>query len=155
VTRIDGGMADNVVPASCDLVIDRRVLPGETHEEVEAEAREIIQRARRDFAVRLEIVSFSSTAGGRETPISDPVVNAAVETCGRHGVRRSGPLGFMGGCDLVHFAAVGSRGMVLGPGALDVTHKPDEFVPVNELVTASRIYRDLMLRLFRSGTLGS
>jgi acetylornithine deacetylase/succinyl-diaminopimelate desuccinylase len=155
VTRIDGGVADNVVPASCDLVIDRRVLPGETREQVEAEVREIIRRARRDFAVRSKIVSFSSTAGGCETPISDPVVNAAVETCGRHGVRRSGPLGFMGGCDLVHFAAVGSRGVVLGPGALDVAHKPDEFVPVNELVTASRIYRDLMLRLFHTGTLAS
>jgi acetylornithine deacetylase/succinyl-diaminopimelate desuccinylase len=155
VTRIDGGMADNVVPASCDLVIDRRVLPGETREQVEAEVREIMQRAMRDFAVRAEIVSFSSTAGGCESPISDPVVNAAVETCGRHGVRRCGPLGFMGGCDLVHFVAVGSRGVVLGPGALDVAHKPDEFVPVNELVTASRIYRDLMLRLFRRGTRGT
>jgi acetylornithine deacetylase/succinyl-diaminopimelate desuccinylase-like protein len=39
VTRIEGGIADNVVPASCDLVIDRRTLPGETREEAEAEVR--------------------------------------------------------------------------------------------------------------------
>jgi acetylornithine deacetylase/succinyl-diaminopimelate desuccinylase-like protein len=60
----------------------------------------------------------------------------------------------MGGCDLVHFAAVGTRGIVLGPGALDVAHQPDEFVPVDELVTAAGIYRDLMLLLLQEGTLG-
>jgi acetylornithine deacetylase/succinyl-diaminopimelate desuccinylase-like protein len=103
--------------------------------------------------VRAEIVSFSSTAGGCETPISDPVVTSAVEACTRHGVRPTGPLGYMGGCDLVHFAAVGSRGVVLGPGALEVAHQPDEFVPVGELATAAAIYRDLMLQLFQSGAL--
>jgi acetylornithine deacetylase/succinyl-diaminopimelate desuccinylase len=66
-------------------------------------------------------------------------------------VRRNGPLGFMGGCDLVHFAAAGSRGVVLGPGALDVAHQPDEFVPLDELGAAAAIYRDLMLKLFRTG----
>jgi acetylornithine deacetylase/succinyl-diaminopimelate desuccinylase len=59
----------------------------------------------------------------------------------------------MGGCDLVHFASRGSRGIVLGPGALGVAHQPDEFVPVDELVTAAAIYRDLMLRLFHTGEL--
>ncbi len=98
-------------------------------------------------------MGFSSTAGGCETPICDPVVTAAVESCARLGVRRNGPLGFMAGCDLVHFAAAGSRGVILGPGALDVAHQPDEFVPVDELGTAAGIYRDLMLRLFRAGTL--
>ena len=112
-----------------------------------------MERAWRELGVRAEIVGFSSTAGACETPTSDPVVTAAVETCARHGVRPSGPLGFMGGCDLVHFAAAGSRGIVLGPGALDVAHQPDEFVPVDELVTAAAIYRDLMLQLFRKGVL--
>jgi acetylornithine deacetylase/succinyl-diaminopimelate desuccinylase-like protein len=30
VTRIAGGIADNVVPQDCELVLDRRLLPGET-----------------------------------------------------------------------------------------------------------------------------
>src|SRR5262249_40352649 len=32
VTRIHGGHADNVVPESCDLLLDRRMLPGETEQ---------------------------------------------------------------------------------------------------------------------------
>ena len=153
VTRIEGGIADNVVPASCDLVIDRRTLPGETREEAEAEVRALMERARHEFGIRAEILSFSCTAGGCETPTSDPAVTAAVEIGAGHGVREPGPLGFMGGCDLVHFASRGSRGIVLGPGALGVAHQPDEFVPVDELVTAAAIYRDLMLRLFHTGEL--
>jgi succinyl-diaminopimelate desuccinylase len=30
VTRIAGGIADNVVPDNCEIVLDRRLLPGET-----------------------------------------------------------------------------------------------------------------------------
>ena len=100
-------------------------------------------------------MSFSSTAGACETPVTDPIVTSAVEVCELHRVPRSGPLGFMGGCDLVHFAAAGSRGIVLGLGSLDIAHQPNEFVPVSELVTAAVIYRDLMVRLFHARTLTS
>ena len=30
VTRIAGGIADNVIPENCEMVLDRRLLPGET-----------------------------------------------------------------------------------------------------------------------------
>jgi succinyl-diaminopimelate desuccinylase len=36
---------------------------------------------------------------------------------------------------------------VLGPGTLAVAHKPDEFVPINEFVDASLIYRDIALQM--------
>src|SRR5207237_10405672 len=113
VTRIEGGVADDVVPASCELVIDRRTLPGEERDQVEHEVRSIMERASREFGVVADIMSFSSTAGACETPVTDPIVTSAVEVCELHRVPRSGPLGFMGGCDLVHFAAAGSRGIVL------------------------------------------
>ena len=60
-----------------------------------------------------------------------------------HGVAPPGPFGFQGGCDLVHFRALGAQGAVIGPGSLSVAHKADEFVPVDEFVTSSLIYRDV------------
>jgi acetylornithine deacetylase/succinyl-diaminopimelate desuccinylase len=52
----------------------------------------------------------------------------------------------------VHFRSIGAQGIVLGPGALDVAHKPDEFVREDELVASSLIYRDTVLELLqRSG----
>jgi acetylornithine deacetylase/succinyl-diaminopimelate desuccinylase len=43
----------------------------------------------------------------------------------------------------VHFRTVGAQGTVIGPGSLALAHKPNEFVPVDEFVTASLIYRDV------------
>ena len=57
--------------------------------------------------------------------------------------------GLQGACDLVHFRSVGAQGIVLGPGALEVAHKPDEFVPEDELIASSLIYRDTVLDLLR------
>ena len=38
VTRINGGHADNVLPGACDILLDRRMVPGEDEE---ASRREI------------------------------------------------------------------------------------------------------------------
>ncbi|MGI4856413.1 MAG: hypothetical protein ACRYHA_05720, partial [Janthinobacterium lividum] len=57
--------------------------------------------------------------------------------------------GFQGGCDLVHFRSVGATGVVIGPGTLAVAHKPDEFVPIDEFLASSLIYRDVALDMLR------
>ena len=74
VTRIAGGVADNVVPDACELTVDRRMLPGESAETVLPEVEAILERAREEAGVRTEILGFSSTAGPSETPADDPIV---------------------------------------------------------------------------------
>jgi acetylornithine deacetylase/succinyl-diaminopimelate desuccinylase len=69
--------------------------------------------------------------------------------CRSYGVVDPGPFGFQGGCDLVHFRQIGVQGTVIGPGDLSVAHKPDEFVPTEEFVTASLIYRDVAISMLR------
>jgi succinyl-diaminopimelate desuccinylase len=39
------------------------------------------------------------------------------------------------------------RGACDAKGSLDVAHKPDEFVPLDELVAASLIYRDIVVAI--------
>jgi acetylornithine deacetylase/succinyl-diaminopimelate desuccinylase-like protein len=51
----------------------------------------------------------------------------------------------------VHFAGIGAQGTVIGPGDLAVAHKPDEFVPTDEFITASLIYRDVAKAMMRKG----
>lgn len=144
VTRILGGHADNVVPEACDLLLDRRMVPGEDAGTVAAELADLFERARRDHGVRAEIVDYRATTGGAtETPADAPIVAAALAACRRAGVTDPGPFGFQGGCDLVHFRALGASGVVIGPGDLAVAHKPDEFVPIDDLAVAARIYRDV------------
>jgi acetylornithine deacetylase/succinyl-diaminopimelate desuccinylase family protein len=151
VTRINGGHADNVLPGACDLLLDRRMVPGEDEAAVKREIDELLVIARERFGLRAEIVDYKATTGGAtETALDSPIVQASLVASRAHGVTKPGPFGFQGACDLVHFTGVGAQGTVIGPGDLAVAHKPDEFVPVDEFITASLIYRDVAKAMLRS-----
>jgi acetylornithine deacetylase/succinyl-diaminopimelate desuccinylase family protein len=150
ITRAAAGVADNVVPDRCDLLLDRRIIPGEDEEEVKREIIDLVGAAAGRFGVCAEVTGYKPTTGGSaETPPDHPIVAVSVEASRRNGATGR-TLGFEGACDLVHFHAVGARGTVIGPGLLAQAHKPDEFVPVDEFIAASRIYRDVAMQMLRA-----
>ncbi|MFK8253251.1 M20 family metallopeptidase [Ancylobacter terrae] len=148
VTRIQGGHADNVLPGACDLLLDRRLVPGEDEDAVKADIAALLDLAHRRFGLRADILEWKPTTGGAtETAADRPVVLASLAACRAHGIAAPGPFGFQGACDLVHFRSTGAEGVVIGPGSLSVAHKADEFVPVDEFVTSALIYRDIALTM--------
>ncbi|MBN9047097.1 MAG: M20 family metallopeptidase [Rhizobiales bacterium] len=148
VTRIRGGHADNVIPAECELLLDRRLIPGETDASAEAEIRALLADAERKHGIRAEIVGYHATTGGAtDTPETAPVVQAAIAACRAAGVAEPGPFGFQGACDLVHFIEAGAEGVVIGAGDIRVAHRPDEFVPADEFVASATIYADVARRI--------
>ena len=46
VNRIHGGVANNNVPDTCEIYVDRRYTPGETEEQVDKEYADVIKRAK-------------------------------------------------------------------------------------------------------------
>jgi acetylornithine deacetylase/succinyl-diaminopimelate desuccinylase len=152
ITRAKAGTADNVLPDSCDLLLDRRMVPGEDEAAVVSELQELLKRAATEAEVRAEIVHFKPTTGGAtETAANHPIAVATLAASKRHGAKITEPRGFQGGCDLVHFRKTGAQGTVIGPGSLALAHKPDEYVPIDEFVAASLIYRDIALDMLRRG----
>jgi succinyl-diaminopimelate desuccinylase len=147
VTRIAGGIGDNVIPESCEMVLDRRLLPGESLNAAMEELHAMLDRAKRDHGVDAEIASIRTKAGATETSVDEPLVREAVAISRAHGVTFPQPGGLTGGCDLVHFHDVGAVGIVLGPGSLDVAHQPDEYVPKDDLARAALIYRDVAVAM--------
>jgi succinyl-diaminopimelate desuccinylase len=149
VTRIAGGIADNVVPDACELVLDRRLLPGETLDAALDELHALLTRANREYGVRAEVAAVRTAAGATETAVGDPLVREAVAISRGYGVTFPQPGGLTGGCDLVHYRDAGAVGIVLGPGSLDIAHQPDEYVPTDDLVRAALIYRDVAVAMMR------
>jgi acetylornithine deacetylase/succinyl-diaminopimelate desuccinylase len=150
VTRIHGGHADNVLPGGCDLLLDRRMVPGEDEAAVKQEIDDLLRLAHQRFGLRADIIAYRATTGGAtETAANQSIVQASLAACRAHGVRDPGPFGFQGGCDLVHFRGIGAQGTVIGPGSLSVAHKPDEFVPVDEFIACSLIYQDVARSMLR------
>ncbi len=55
VNRVHGGVANNNVPDTCEIYVDRRYTPGETEEQVDQEYEEVIRRAKQiDPALEVE-----------------------------------------------------------------------------------------------------
>ncbi|MES0885249.1 M20 family metallopeptidase [Roseibium sp. SCP14] len=151
ITRGNGGHADNVVPDLFEVMLDRRMIPGEDENAVKEEISALVARAAAISGAHMEIVDYKPTTGGAtETALDHPVVEAAQRACCHHHGHQTAITGFQGGCDLVHFRQVGAQGIVLGPGDLAVAHKPDEYVPEAELVLAAKIYRDIAFDLLKS-----
>ena len=110
----------------------------------------MLSRAKSEHDIAAEIVRYLPTTGGAtETDPRHRVVQAAIAAARANGVTNLKPYGLQGACDLVHLRSTGAQGVILGPGRLDVAHKPDEFVPEDELLQACRIHRDLALSLLR------
>jgi acetylornithine deacetylase/succinyl-diaminopimelate desuccinylase family protein len=152
VTRAQAGTGDTVVPESCDLMVDRRLVPGDDRDVAIKELEDILAVAAERFGVRAEIIEFRPTTGpATETPLDHPIVKVTESIASAFNANAK-PVGFPAGCDLVHFRSLGAAGVVLGPGDLGVAHKPDEFVPIKEFIDASMIYRDTVLKmLFSAG----
>ena len=151
VTRLAGGIADNVVPDRCELLLDRRMVPGEDEDAVKREIETLLDTAEREFGVRSEIIEYVPTTGGAtETALEETIVQESLAASSRHEGGDAKPSGFQGGCDLVHFRSIGATGTVIGPGSIDVAHKPDEFVPRDEFIRSALIYRDVARRMLRS-----
>lgn len=150
VTRAEAGVGDNVIPDRCDLLLDRRTVPGEDEVAVRAELSALLDLAKEQANLRAEILEFKPTTGGAtETAADHPIVIASLAASRRHGAKIVEPQGFQGACDLVHFRSIGAQGTVIGPGSLSMAHKPDEFVPINEFVASSLIYRDIALDMLK------
>lgn len=140
---IRGGDKINMVPAWCEIEVDRRTLPGETAEQVTAELRTIIERLRAtdpDFHAEVHQTAFEVPC---EVEPDAPVVSAATGALDALGLDTY-LIGMSGATDariLVHEA--GTPAIVLGPGDLSLAHSTAERVPVAELVTAARAYARL------------
>lgn len=153
VTRISGGKADNVVPDACELLLDRRLVPGESEDAAKQDIQTLLDAVAASDGVRARIMGYKPTTGGAtQTAAEAPISLASLEAVRAVGIQDAGPFGFQGACDLVHFCDTGASGVVIGPGNLAHAHKPDEYVTVEELVDAARIYIGVVRRLMQPRT---
>lgn len=117
VTRIEGGVADNVVPAHAEARLNFRYAPGRSRAEAEARLREL--------AGDVEILSHSAAA-------QVPALNQLLESLRAAGGFALAPK--QAWTPVAQFAERGLDAVNLGPGATAYAHRVDEQVEVAELV---------------------
>ena len=137
---MQGGAAPNIVPEQATLVMDRRLLPGETTDGVRAE----IERALRDHDVEDVTITSCTLEKG---PLATPDDHVAVVSCQRAlaSADLSGdPATVAFGTDAGVFAQFGLPGVVLGPGSIRLAHTAREYVPTDEVETMVAVFEHLL-----------
>lgn len=148
VTMIKGGINHNIIPSECTMVVDRRLIPGETIEGVEEDYRRMIDEAQaKGVSFKVDFPEdITSLAGPLETPIDDLVVKI-LQSVTREVTGESKITGFPATTEAYFLDKAGVSTVVFGPGNINQAHRPNEYVEVKELVQAAKIYALTAIRL--------
>jgi acetylornithine deacetylase len=136
VGKVSGGAAVNIVPETCLIEVDRRLLPGETGPSALAEVDAIIaeiQTAHPQLRIERE-VPFGYVSGIDTSP-SDPLVKA-LDAASASVRGESRIVGVAYGTNASKFVEVGVPCVVFGPGYIQQAHTADEFVDLDQVAAA-------------------
>jgi succinyl-diaminopimelate desuccinylase len=154
VGTIEGGTKTNMVPDRCEITIDFRTLPGQSHEELVARLRGLLDELRaadETYRASLEVVTDRPAVS---TPTDDPFVETAQEV-GRalwgRGMAPAGASYFTDGSVLGPASGGDVPIIILGPGEEEQAHQTDEWVGMEALAQAARFYAALAARWLGQG----
>lgn len=138
VGLVSGGTQANIVPDRCNILVDRRTLPGETETSV---CRELCALVRRNhLAINLE--------DGKLEPCRPLETNHKLPLVARfmRCVGQARPAAVHYFCDAAVLAGGGIPSVVFGPGDIAQAHTADEWIALAELEHA----KDLLLRYLKT-----
>lgn len=145
VTMIKAGTKENVIPESCWLAIDRRIIPGETAQQVDAEIEEIVNRLSNedpDFKCDWKRVMLYESA---EIPVDHEIAEVVRKNTKEITGVYPEPAGTTGSTDQRNFINdAGIPAISWGPG-YGKSHEWDEYVEISQVVNCAKI---LVLTIF-------
>ena len=135
------GLPAHCVPDSCRIVIDRRFLVEETLEDVRGEVERLLdelkaERPKFDYEIR-ELNSVLPSMTDRNSPIAASVAKQIEKVMGKPAEFVASP----GTYDQKHIDRIGKlkNCVAYGPGILELAHKPDEYVGVNDMIDSAHV----------------
>lgn len=131
VGSIRGGTQPNIVPARCEISVDRRTIPGET----EASVRRELKALMTGHGLEARILNTKNAiCPPLETDPATPLVREFLTAA-----RQSKPLGVDFFCDAAILAGGGIPSVVFGPGDIAQAHTADEWISLRSLEGATRL----------------
>lgn len=125
VGSIRGGTQSNIVPDSCEILVDRRTIPGETEPAVEREIRSFLRQH------GLEVTFDQGRLAPCEPLETDPKLSFVSEFLASINQRK--PVGVNYFCDASILSRGGIPSIVFGPGDIAQAHTADEWIALDSL----------------------
>ncbi len=142
---ITGGSISSAVPDFCQIEVDRRILPGETHEQIVDEYKARIDPLIVDDpGFRYEIVG-----GSLETPALDVAVDSPVVTALAQAAQAitGAPAEVKALAAATDAPNMGFPSVLCGPGSIAQAHTTNEYVAIDQLTKVTRIYLHTILSM--------
>ncbi len=133
------GLPAHCVPDSCRITIDRRFLIEEPLDAVRAEVRNLLEGLREtrvDFDyVLTELNAVLPSMTDRDAPVVKTVADAIQDIIGKPPEYVASP----GSYDQKHIDRIGKlkNCIAYGPGLLELAHKPDEYIGIDDMVDSA------------------
>ncbi len=148
IGRIQGGVAANIVPESCRIEIDRRVLPGESPESARAQATDALRLALdTDQFSQLTIEPPWVQMPALRSTVPTQVLSALADVIESITHQRPGTGGVPFGTDAGPLGQAGVPCIVFGPGDIAQAHTCDEWIDLSQVAAAVEVYYDLARKL--------
>jgi acetylornithine deacetylase len=128
VSTMQGGSAINVVPDHCSLGLGLRLLPDQDQDETVSRLRQTIEQS-------CELPWTLTMLGDNPTLLTNKSAPINQWLCNH--IDQHHAVGVSFGTDGGYLARMGFECVLYGPGDIAVAHKPDEFVPINEMEQCS------------------
>jgi len=157
INRIEAGRSHNQVPSTCTVLVDRRIVPGETAESVIEEVRSALDRLKdqigdgRHLPVEYDLITEADDLmefiPANMTRQDEPVVQMLWSEAESLLGYRPPPYTDWGGATDAHwFRSMGIPMVTLGPTGAGA-HAANEYTDVSSLGAIGEIYRRTLARL--------
>lgn len=129
-TMINGGIGENVIPPSTELILDSRRLPVHSSEYIRSKIEEKCKDLKVGYRIA-EIVNHKPL----DTPEGNFITKLAEKIAGEHSLSA-----FFGTEGSLYWGDLGIPTMIIGPGSVKQAHVDNEFVELSQLERAISIY---------------
>jgi len=139
------GLNFNVVPDKAFFTIDRRINPEEKLSDAKQELMDVLEDARQK-GIRLEVETLQegdSSSADLDSPLALALKESITEVTGKIPSFELCP----GLCEIRYFISQGIPAYAYGPGLLEVSHGPEEYVRIPDMSRFTEIYIRTILRL--------
>lgn len=145
----DTALPAHCVPDSCRIVIDRRFLMEENIDDVRGEVKDLLEglkasRVKFDYDMReINVVLPSMT--DRDAPVVRAVAEQIETVLGKPAQFVASP----GTYDQKHIDRIGKlkNCIAYGPGILELAHKPDEYVGVDDMIDSAQVMAGALAKI--------
>jgi acetylornithine deacetylase/succinyl-diaminopimelate desuccinylase family protein len=141
ITTIRGGSKVNIIPDLCEIEVDHRSLPQESHQEIIEKIQKALPQC------EIEIVSDRP---GLDTPKENPYIQKLSDVLLKTFPSQSKD-GFLVGApwfaDCSLMAKGGIPSIAFGPGSIQQAHTKDEYIEIQELEKGVKVFEDFLSSL--------